>query len=81
MKKILTDYDNRDIKHKEEMIQLIKASGQELINRAEDIVGKADLLSDLTITFYFSPDVYNDCKIEILQTILNRQAINVKYKV
>ena len=79
--KMLADYDDRDIKYKEEMIQLIKASGRELINRAEDIVGKADLLNDLTITLYFSGDVNDDYRIEISQTVLNRQAINFKYKV
>ena len=63
--KILTDYNNQNIEYKEKMIQLIKASGQELINRAEDIVGKADLLTDLTITLYFSTDINDDCKIEI----------------
>ena len=79
--KMLADYDDRDIKYKKEMIQLIKASGQELINRAEDIVGKADLLNDLTITLYFSTDVNDDCKIEISQMVYNRQAINLRYKV
>ena len=79
--KILTDYNNQNIEYKEKMIQLIKASGQELINRAEDIVGKADLLTDLTITLYFSTDINDDCKIEISQMVLNRQAINFKYKV
>lgn len=79
--KILADYNDKNIKYKKEMIQLIKASGQELINRAEDIVGKADLLTDLTITLYFSTDVNDDCRIEISQMVLNRQAINFKYKV
>ena len=79
--KALADYNDKDIEYKEEMIQLIKASGQELINRAEDIVGKADLLTDLTITLYFSGDVNDDCRIEISQTVFNRQAINFKYKV
>ena len=78
---MIEDYNDRDIEYKEKMIQSIKASGRELINRAEDIVGKADLLTDLTITLYFSDDVNNDCRIEISQTVLNRQAINFKYKV
>ena len=78
---MLTDYNNENIKYKEEMIQLIKASGQELINRAEDIVGQADLLTDLTIKFYFSTDINNDCRIEISQTVYNRQAINFKCKI
>ncbi len=79
--KMLADYDDRDKKDKEKMIQLIKASGQELINRAEDIVGKADLLTDLTVTLYFSTNVDDDCRIEISQMVLNRQTINFKYKV
>ena len=78
---MLADYNDKDIKYKEEMVQLIKASGQELINRAEDIVGKADLLKDLTITLYFSSDTNEDCSIEITQTVINRQAINFRYKV
>ena len=34
---------------KEELIELVKASGQEIIDRAEDLVGDGDLITDFDI--------------------------------
>ena len=36
--------------NKERLVAMVKASAQELIDRAEDLVGEADLLSRLDIT-------------------------------
>lgn len=41
---------------KEKLIDLIKASGQEVINRADDIVGDGDILMEISIWLRFPID-------------------------
>lgn len=38
------------------LVQAVKDVGQDLINNAEDIVGKTDLLSSITITILLDPE-------------------------
>lgn len=39
-----------------ELAQAVKDAGQDLIDNAEEFVGEADLLSDMTITLHFDPN-------------------------
>ena len=41
---------------RELLVEMVKASGQEVIDRAEDIVGNGDLISDLHISLSFPLD-------------------------
>lgn len=47
---------NTDQKHKEELIKQVKLLGQEVIDRAEDIVGSNDLRASLEIILTFEHD-------------------------
>lgn len=38
------------------LVSIVKAMGQEVIDRAEDIVGNGDLISDLTLWLRFPQD-------------------------
>lgn len=40
------------------LIELVKAMGQEVINRAEQIVGDGDLITDLSLWLRFPQDSY-----------------------
>lgn len=41
-------------KFREFLVKMVKASGQEIIDRAEDLVGDGDLISDFNIRIRFS---------------------------
>ena len=43
-------------KYREQLIKLVKASGQEVIDRAEELVGDGELLTDFTIQLLFPQD-------------------------
>ena len=43
-------------KFRELLVKMVKASGQELIDRAEDLVGNGDCISDLNIWIRFPTD-------------------------
>lgn len=45
-------------KRRECAVELVKAAGQEVINRAEDIVGKCDGVTDLSVILSFDPAMY-----------------------
>lgn len=38
------------------MVEMVKASGQEIVDRAEDLVGNGDLLTDFDIRIRFPVD-------------------------
>lgn len=38
------------------LIQAVKDAGQEIVDNAEDFVGSANMLSDMTITIRFDPE-------------------------
>lgn len=40
----------------EKLVQAVKDVGQDIIDNAEDYVGSASMLSDMTITVRFDPD-------------------------
>ena len=40
-------------KYREQLIELVKASGQEVIDRAEDLVGNGELMTEFTIQLLF----------------------------
>lgn len=41
----------------EDLINAVKDAGQDLVNNAEEYVGKAELLSSMTITINFDPEI------------------------
>ena len=43
-------------KYREQLIKLVKASGQEVIDRAEDLVGDGELMTEFTIQLLFPKD-------------------------
>ena len=43
-------------KYREQLIELVKASGQEVIDRAEDLVGDGELMTEFTIQLLFPRD-------------------------
>lgn len=43
-------------KYREQLIKLVKASGQEVIDRAEDLVGDGELMTEFTIQLLFPRD-------------------------
>ena len=43
-------------KYREQLIELVKASGQEVIDRAEDLVGDGELMTEFTIQLLFPQD-------------------------
>lgn len=43
-------------KYREQLIKLVKASGQEVIDRAEDLVGDGELMTEFTIQLLFPQD-------------------------
>ena len=57
------------------LVKLVKAMGQEVINRAEDIVGNGDLISDLTLWLRFPQDGYPT--LEINREYLSHETIKV----
>lgn len=42
--------------YREQLIELVKASGQEVIDRAEDLVGDGELMTEFTIQLLFPYD-------------------------
>lgn len=53
----------RSAKFREELTSLVKASGQEVIDRAEDLVGNGDLISDFEIRLVFPIDEFPTIKV------------------
>lgn len=44
--------------YKNYLVELVKAMGQEVIDRAEEIVGDGDLITDLSLWLRFPQDTY-----------------------
>lgn len=59
---------------REKLVELIKASGQEIIDRAEDFVGDGDMISDFDIHIYFDNRVP---EIEINRSHISRTTLRV----
>ena len=61
---------------KEYLIDLVKASGQDVIDRAEDLVGQGELLTDITIWLRFPQDGFPT--IEVTREYVCENSIEVK---
>lgn len=62
------------------LVEMVKASGQELIDRAEDLVGNGDLISDFDIWIGFPTDgrMLDGCPtIEVTREHICKQSYNV----
>lgn len=60
---------------REELIKLVKASGQEVIDRAEDLVGDGDMITDFDIWLRFPS---TGCPtIELTRSHVSKNAFNV----
>lgn len=69
---IKTSGDN----YRQHLIELVKASGQEVIDRAEDLVGNGDLITDFDIWLRFPQD--SNCPtIEVTREHISKKAIDV----
>lgn len=58
-----------------ELIKMVKASGQEVIDRAESIVGDNELISDFYITLKYPQDSIPE--IEITKSLISKKAFDV----
>lgn len=60
---------------REELIKLVKASGQEVIDRAEDLVGDGDTITDFDIWLRFPS---TGCPtVEVARSHVSKNAFNV----
>ena len=64
-------------KYTEKLVCLVKATGQDIIDRAEDIVGDGELISDFTIRIRF-PQNTGIPEIEVNKTFLSRETLNLR---
>lgn len=61
--------------YKERLIELVKAAGQEVIDRAEDLVGDGDLITDFDIWLRFPSD---ECPtVEVTRSHASKRAYDV----
>ncbi len=56
-------------------VEIVKAAGQEVINRAEDIVGKYDGAIDLSVILSFNPAMYPS--IEVRREHVCKECVDV----
>lgn len=61
--------------YKEHLVEMVKAAGQEVIERAEDLVGSGDLISDFDIWLRFPQD--NCPTIEVTRSHISKKAVNL----
>lgn len=66
---------------RKQLVELVKASGQEVIDRAEDLVGEGDALSEFDIRLRFSlgrTSIVDSCPmIEVSKSYCSKNAITV----
>lgn len=60
---------------RKQLVELVKASGQEVIDRAEDLVGEGDALSEFDIWLRFPSDSIPT--IEVSKSYCSKNAITV----
>jgi hypothetical protein len=68
---------------RKELVKLVKASGQEVIDRAEDLVGNGDMMVDFSINLIFSIDgqLVDECPlIEVKKSHVSKNALDVLRK-
>lgn len=56
-------------------VELVKAAGQEVISRAEDIVGKCDGVIDLSVILSFAPGMYPS--IEVRREHMCKECVDI----
>lgn len=59
------------------LIELVKQSGQEIIDRAEELVGESELIADFHIYLNFPQDSVPT--IEAVKSVVNRKAYKVMW--
>lgn len=62
-------------KYRQELIEMVKAAGQDVINRAEDLVGNGDLICDFDIRLRFPQNGLPT--IELTRTYFSKDCINI----
>lgn len=65
------------------LVEMVKAAGQEVINRAEDLVGSGDLMTDFDIWLRFplGGPTFLDCPtIEVTKSYINKKACDVMFE-
>lgn len=68
------------LEFRKQLVAMVKATAQEVIDRAEDLVGNGDLLSDFDIWLRFPTDgrMITGCPmIEVSKSYCSRNAIDV----
>ena len=68
---------------KQSLVEMVKACGEELIERAEDLVGEADLLTDFDICISFPINNYDFTgvpSIDVASSCLSKKAMDVLIK-
>ena len=61
------------------LVEMVKASGQEVIDRAEELVGSGDLLTDFDIWLRFPIDngrLSGVLTIELIKSYLSKEGMN-----
>lgn len=62
-------------KYRQKLIEMVKAAGQDVINRAEDLVGNGDLICDFDIWLRFPQNELPT--IELTRTYVSKDCINI----
>ena len=63
---------------KEQMVEIVKALGQEVIDRAEDLVGDGELLTSSLTIWLRVPIPMTDCPtIEVTREYVSKNALDV----
>lgn len=64
---------------KEQMVEIVKATGQELIDRAEELVGEGEAMTDFDICLNFpcGNGVIGYPEIQVNQKYINRKGLDV----
>lgn len=59
------------------MVEAVKAAAQDLMDRAEDIVGQTDYMTDFDIWLRFSPDNSEAPTIEVTKRVIARKSAKI----
>lgn len=64
---------------REQMVELVKAAGQELIDRAGEIVGEGEAITDFDIwlSFPIGKGKFECPEIQVMKKYINRNALDV----
>ena len=67
---------------REQLVDIVKAAGQEVIDRAEELVGQGDLMTDFDIWLRFPLDgpTFTACPtIEVTKAYVNKKSCDVMF--